>query len=93
VLACNCSICQRKGSLLAFMPYSALRWKSGEKEASTYTFNRHVIRHRFCPTCGMHPYGEGVGPDGKASAAINLRCIEGIDLAAIPTRQFNGRAL
>ena len=41
----------------------------------------------------MHPYGEGIGPDGKASAAINIRCIEDIDLAAIPTRQFNGRAL
>jgi hypothetical protein len=41
----------------------------------------------------MHPYGEGTGPDGKKSAAINIRCIEGIDLAAIPVTSFDGRAV
>ena len=90
-LACNCSICQRKGSLLWFVPRDELKLKTPEDAASTYTFNKHVIRHRFCPTCGMHPYGEGVDPKGKAMAAINIRCIEGIDLEAIPVQHHNGR--
>jgi hypothetical protein len=90
---CNCSICERKGAVMWFVPREQLKLLTPDADAATYTFNKHRIRHRFCPTCGMHPYGEGVGPGGKASAAINLRCIEGIDLAAIPTRQFNGRAL
>ena len=90
---CNCSICERKGAVMWFVPREQLKLLTPDANAAAYTFNKHRIRHRFCPTCGMHPYGEGVGPDGKASAAINLRCIEGIDLAAIPTRQFNGRAL
>ena len=93
VLACNCSICQRKGSLLAFMPYSALKWKSGEKEASTYTFNRHVIKHRFCPTCGMHTHGEAKDPKGIPTAAVNMRCAEGVDLATFNVKHFDGRSL
>ena len=89
-VACNCSMCQRKGSLLWFVPRTALRVTTGEDAMATYTFNKHVVRHRFCPTCGIHPFGEGIGPDGAAMAAINLRCIEGIDLSAVKITQVDG---
>ena len=92
-LACNCSICQRKGSLLWFVPREQLHLLTPESAMSTYTFNKHVIKHRFCPHCGMHPYGEGTDPQGKPMAAINIRCLEAIDLAAIPVRHYDGRAL
>lgn len=92
-IACNCSMCQRKGSLLWFIPRDAFRLLTLESETAEYTFNKHVIRHRFCKTCGMHPYAEGVDPKGNRMAAINIRCLEGIDLAAIPVKEFNGRAL
>ena len=91
-LACNCSICSRKGSLLWFVPREKLQLRTPDEAASTYTFNKHVIRHRFCPVCGMHPYGEGVDPSGKPMAAVNLRCVEGLDLAAIPVQHFDGRS-
>ena len=92
-MACNCSMCQRKGSLLWFVPREKLRLLTPENAASTYMFNKHVIKHRFCATCGIHPYGEGTDPKGNATAAVNIRCLEGIDLEAIPTRHYNGRAL
>jgi hypothetical protein len=91
-LSCNCSICQRKGSLLWFVPHGALKLLTPEKNASSYTFNKHVIQHRFCPTCGIHPYGEGKAPDGSAMAAINIRCLEDIDLKAVPVTEFDGRS-
>ena len=91
-LACNCSICQRKGSLLWFLPREQLVLKTPESDTRSYTFNRHVIQHRFCPTCGIHPYGEGKDPQGKATAAINIRCLEGIDLASVPVTHYDGRA-
>ncbi|WOB07986.1 GFA family protein [Piscinibacter gummiphilus] len=91
-LACNCSICQRKGSLLWFVPRAELKLKTPEDAASTYTFNKHVIKHRFCPTCGIHPYGEGVDPKGNAMAAINVRCLEGIDLDTVKVHHFDGRS-
>ena len=91
-LACNCSMCQRKGSLLWFVPRAQFSLRTPEDAAATYTFNKHVIRHRFCPTCGIHPYAEGTDPQGNAMAAFNLRCLDGIDLAAIPVHAFDGRA-
>jgi hypothetical protein len=92
-MACNCSICQRKGSLLWFVPRSDLHLLTPEDAASVYTFNEHVIKHRFCPVCGIHPYGEGVDPSGNEMAAINVRCLEDLDITAIPTQNFDGRSL
>lgn len=92
-MACNCSICSRKGTLMLFVPREKLRLLTPESEMSTYTFNKHIIKHRFCPTCGIHPYGEGVGPNGNNMAAINIRCIEGIDLASVPVQNYDGLSL
>jgi len=83
-MACNCSICSRKGSLLWFVPREQLRVLTSEEDIGTYTFNKHVIKHRFCQTCGIHPYGEGTDPNGNRMAAINIRCLEGIDLESVP---------
>jgi hypothetical protein len=91
-LACNCSICRRKGSLLWFVPRDALKLLTPEDASRVYLFNKHVIRHRFCPTCGMHPYADGVDPKGNKVAAVNVRCLENVDLEAIPVTQFDGRA-
>ena len=92
-MACNCSMCSRKGSLLWFVPRNQLRLMTPEADAATYTFNKHVIKHRFCPTCGIHSYGEGTDEKGNRMAAINIRCLEGIDVDAIPVKQFDGRSL
>jgi hypothetical protein len=92
-MSCNCSICQRKGALMWFVTRERLKLLTPDENASTYTFNKHVIKHRFCPTCGIHPFGEGVDPKGNAMAAINIRCLEDIDLEKIPVTQFDGRSL
>ena len=91
-LSCNCSICQRKGSLLWFVPRDRLRLLTPEANASTYTFNKHAVKHRFCPTCGIHPYGEATDPKGNPMAAVNVRCLDGIELDAVPVAKFDGRS-
>lgn len=91
-MACNCSICSRRASLLWFVPRGQLRLLTPEEQAATYTFHQHVIRHRFCPTCGIHAFGEGVAPDGNAMAAINLRTLEHFDLDSVPVTHFDGRS-
>jgi hypothetical protein len=93
VTACNCSMCSRKGSLLWFVPRDQLRLLTSESDLGTYTFNKHRIKHRFCPTCGIHPFGEGSDQKGNRMAAVNARCLEGVDLAAIPVQHFDGRSL
>ena len=93
VISCNCSICQRKGALMWFVPRAQLQLLTPDADASTYSFNKHVIRHRFCPVCGMHPYGEGRDRKGNEMAAVNIRCLEGIELDGIAVTPFDGRAL
>lgn len=91
--SCNCSMCQRKGILMWFVPREQLQLLTPDENAATYTFNKHVIKHRFCPKCGIHTYGEGVDPKGKPTAAVNIRCFEDIELDKVPVTRFNGRAL
>ena len=92
VMSCNCSICQRKGALMWFVPRDALHLRSSESGVSTYLFNRHAIRHHFCATCGIHPYGEATAPDGEEMAAVNVRCLEGVDLQSLPVTYYDGRS-
>ena len=91
-MSCNCSMCQRKGTLMWFVPHDKLHLLTPDENASTYMFNKHVIKHRFCPICGIHPYGEGTDPKGNRIAAINVRCLEDIDLASVSVTHFNGRS-
>lgn len=91
--ACNGSMCSRKGSVLWFVPRSQFKLLAPETETVAYTFNKHVIKHRFCRTCGIHPYAEGTDSKGNPMAAINLRCLDGIDLDQIPVQHFDGRSL
>ncbi|MGH8029681.1 MAG: GFA family protein [Arenimonas sp.] len=93
VMSCNCSMCQRKGTLMWFVPRQALTLLTAPENLATYTFNKHVIQHHFCPTCGIHPYGEGVAPTGAEMAAVNVRCLDGVDLAELKVQHYNGRDL
>ena len=88
---CNCSMCRRRGGLLAFFPRAALSLKTPEADMATYTFNRHAIRHHFCPACGIAPFGEGSNPKtGEATVAVNLRCLPDLDLGALEVVQVDG---
>ncbi len=61
-------------------------------DLSTYTFNKHVIQHHFCDKCGIHPYGEGKDPQGNVMAAINVRCLEDVDLDGLKITHYDGRS-
>lgn len=91
-LACNCSMCRRRGSLLWFVPREALTLTTREEDLGRYTFHKHVIQHRFCPACGIHTFGEGVHPAGHRMAAVNLRCLDGLDLDSVPVHHYDGRS-
>ena len=91
-LSGNCSICSRRGSLLAFAPRANLTLSTPEGELATYTFNRHVIKHRFCKTCGILTFGEGTDPKGNETVAVNIRCLENLDLDKVPIINWDGRS-
>ena len=92
VYDCNCSMCRRRGGLLAFAPADALR-ETGSGTPGTYRFNTHRITHHFCTSCGIAPYSRGTGPDGVEMACINVRCVDGVDLSTLKVVQIDGARL
>lgn len=92
-ISCNCSVCMKRGTLLNFVPESQFRLISGENELQDYVFNKKVIHHYFCKTCGILSFGKGIVPGGIQVVAINLRCLEGIDLKTLIIQEYDGRSL
>jgi hypothetical protein len=90
-MECNCSHCSRKGYLLWFVPQSSFTLRSPAASLATYTFNKHVIKHHFCPGCGCAPFGFGIS-QGAEMAAINVRCLEEVELSSIKRKFVDGRS-
>jgi hypothetical protein len=90
-MECNCSHCSRKGYLLWFVPRTQFTLQTPEANLATYTFNKHVINHHFCPKCGCAPFGFGAA-SGTEMAAINVRCLEGVEVADVKRKFVDGRS-
>lgn len=90
-LTCNCSMCSRAGTMLMFTTPDKFELVSGESNLADYLFHKQVIHHLFCKTCGVKPFARGTTPRGDM-VAINVRCLEGIDVGAQPTKMVDGRA-
>lgn len=88
----NCSICMKSGFLLSFIPASQFTLLSGEGELIDYQFNKHLIHHMVCPDCGIKSFARGAAPDGSKMVAVNLRCLDDIDLKAVEITEFDGRS-
>jgi hypothetical protein len=92
VLSCNCSMCQKRGSLLTFVPDQQFTLLSGDDDLTDYQFNKKIIHHLFCVTCGVASFARGVAPDGSKMVAINVRCLEGVDPASLTVKAIDGRS-
>jgi hypothetical protein len=92
VLACNCSICGKTGVLLTFVPKSEFRLTAGEDGLTDYQFASKTVHHLFCNTCGVRSFGRGVGPDGTEMVAINVRCLDDVDLDKLSVNKYDGKS-
>jgi hypothetical protein len=93
VMSCNCSICQKRGAILTFVPVSSFELRSGADSLTDYQFNKKIIHHLFCRTCGIGSFARGTGPDGAEMIAINVRCLDGVDLDSLTVTPFDGKSL
>jgi hypothetical protein len=89
VTECNCSMCTRKGFLHAIVPPGRFRLLAGEDALETYQFGTKTARHHFCRTCGIASfYVPRSHPD---QIDVNVRCLDGVDLATLQITPFDGR--
>lgn len=92
-ITCNCSMCGRSGAVLAFVTPDKFTLEKGQDNLTDYQFNKHVIHHVFCKTCGIKPFAHGKGQQGEM-IAVNLRCLDGIDPFKIvaAAKQVDGKS-
>ena len=90
-MTCNCSRCQRLGSVLSFTPRDKFKLMSGEENLTEYLFNKHKIHHPFCRTCGIQSFFHATMPDGTPVTAINANCLDGVEPRQLSSQHINGR--
>lgn len=83
---CDCSMCRRRGAIVASVPLAGLRVLQGEESLRMYQFNTRTARHFFCAHCGIYTHHQRrSNPD---QYGYNLGCLEGVnpfDLGPVPT--------
>jgi hypothetical protein len=92
-IACNCSICSKHGLWLTFVKPQQFKLVCGIEALADYQFNKHVVHHVFCRTCGVESFARGKTKDGKDMFAINVRCLDGVDIAQLSPKAFDGKSL
>jgi len=89
---CNCSICYKSRSWMAFIPANAFRLDSGEQSLRDYRFARKTIHHMFCAQCGVRPFARGSDGKGNEFYAIRVNCLDNTDpreLIDAPVKYFD----
>ena len=89
ILDCNCSICTKKGFLHLIVDPAKFELLTSREALSTYSFGTGIAKHTFCRTCGMHAFYTPRSHPDKVD--VNVRCLEGVDLAAVKITPFDGR--
>lgn len=78
--------------LLAFAHAEDFKLVSGEGDLSEFQFNKRVIHHLFCATCGIQSFARGKRPsDGADVVAVNARCLDDVDVDALELKKVDGR--
>ncbi len=74
---CDCSICRRKGAVVASVPLSAVKIVKGEDVLSLYQFDTKEAKHYFCSICGIYTHHKR--RSNPHQFGINIGCLEGVN--------------
>ncbi len=84
---CDCSLCRRKGAMVASVPLAGLRVVQGDDTLRLYQFNTRTAKHYFCGVCGIHTHHQR--RSNPLEYAYNVGCLDGVnpfDLEPVPVR-------
>ena len=102
VRACDCSVCSKRGALIHRVAEDAFRLHTPLNELTLYQWHTRTAEDYFCPQCGIlafrRPRALSAAEIATGAApfhgwAVNVRCLEGVDVDALPVRHIAGRLL
>lgn len=83
---CDCSLCRRKGAIVASVPLDGITLLQGEESLTLYQFNTHTAKHYFCKICGIYTHHQR--RSDPTEYGYNVGCLEEVnpfDLVDITT--------
>ncbi len=83
---CDCSICRRKGAVVASVPLSGIKVVKGRDVLSLYQFDTKEAKHYFCSVCGIYTHHQR--RSNPEQYGINLGCLDGVNpllIEGVPT--------
>jgi hypothetical protein len=83
---CDCSICRRKGAIVASVKLSGIKIIKGNDALRLYQFNTMTAKHYFCSVCGIYTHHQR--RSNPEEYGYNVGCLEGVNpflIEDIPT--------
>jgi len=74
---CDCSMCRRRGAIVAGVAESGLEVVRGHEHLRLYQFNTHVAEHYFCGVCGIYTHHRR--RSNPREFGYNVGCLQGIN--------------
>jgi len=74
LLMCNCSLCQKRNSLMATVAREQFHITEGQEALRLYRWNSGVAQHYFCSTRGIYVYHQR--RSNPALLSVNAMCIK-----------------
>lgn len=79
---CDCSMCRRRGAVVASVSLSGIRILKGSEHLRLYQFNTFTAKHYFCSNCGIYTHHQR--RSNPSEYGYNVGCLEGVNPFAIP---------
>lgn len=83
---CDCSMCRRRGAVVASVPLDGISITKGEQHLKLYQFNTMTAKHYFCSNCGIYTHHQR--RSNPTQYGFNVACLEGVnpfELGEVPT--------
>ncbi|MEW7864559.1 GFA family protein [Aeromonas diversa] len=86
VRRCDCSLCRRRGAVVASVPLADINIIKGSEHLKCYQFNTKTAKHYFCSNCGIYTHHQR--RSNPSQYGFNAACLEGINplkITDVPT--------
>jgi hypothetical protein len=86
---CDCSMCRRRGAIVASVPLASITLVKGEEALQQYQFNTKTAKHYFCKHCGIYTHHQR--RSNPSQYGYNVGCLEGVNPYDLgPVKTYDG---